>query len=240
MRKSDAVRVLLAALGVALMIVAPAQAGPRAVVELFTSQGCSSCPPADRLMAQWAKDDDLVAISFPVDYWDYLGWRDTLAQHAFTLRQQDYAHLRGDRDVYTPQVVVNGLRHAVGSQADAIEAAMAATAGTLTVPIAIANSLDGYIVSVGPGGEAADIVLVPIRVSARVAIGRGENTGTSVVYSNVACGLSTIGAYGGQRMTLTLTPGQIGRSGSDAFAILVQKRVEGRPGAIIGAALLRR
>ena len=94
---------------------APALATTKAVIELFTSQGCSSCPPADALLGEYAKRDDVLALSFPVDYWDYLGWKDTLASHENTERQRAYAAARGDRQVYTPQVVVNGVEHMVGS-----------------------------------------------------------------------------------------------------------------------------
>src|SRR5436309_7051583 len=102
-----------------------AQAEPRAVIELFTSQGCSSCPPADQLLGQLTADPSLVSVSVPVDYWDYLGWKDTLAEPRNTVRQKAYAHARGDGQVYTPQVVVNGILHAVGSDRAAIEAAIA-------------------------------------------------------------------------------------------------------------------
>ena len=94
------------------------------VIELFTSQGCSSCPPADLLLGQFAKRDNVLALSFPVNYWDHLGWRDTLAKDAFNERQRGYAGARGDREIYTPQIVVNGLVHTVGSQKSAIEAAI--------------------------------------------------------------------------------------------------------------------
>ena len=98
---------------------------PRAVVELFTSQGCSSCPPADKLIGELAHDPSLVALSLPVDYWDYLGWKDTLALHGNSNRQRDYAVTRGDREVYTPQAVINGVVHALGSDKSAIEQAIA-------------------------------------------------------------------------------------------------------------------
>ena len=94
---------------------ASAQAEPRAVIELFTSQGCSSCPAADKLLGELAADPSLVPISVPIDYWDYLGWKDTLADPRNTARQKSYAHVRGDGQVYTPQVVVNGSVHALGS-----------------------------------------------------------------------------------------------------------------------------
>ena len=98
-----------------------AQGEPRAVIELFTSQGCSSCPAADKLLGELAADPSLVPISVPIDYWDYLGWKDTLADPRNTARQKAYAHVRGDGQVYTPQVVVNGSLHVLGSDRAAIE-----------------------------------------------------------------------------------------------------------------------
>ncbi|MET0721546.1 MAG: DUF1223 domain-containing protein, partial [Tardiphaga sp.] len=87
---------------------ATAHAQPRAVVELFTSQGCSSCPPADKIIGELAKDPSVIALSMPIDYWDYLGWKDTLADKPFSARQKAYSQVRGDRNLYTPQVIVNG------------------------------------------------------------------------------------------------------------------------------------
>ena len=104
-----------------------AGAEPRAVVELFTSQGCSSCPPADKLLSQFVSDPSLIPLSLPIDYWDYLGWKDTLADPRNSARQRAYSRVRGDREVYTPQVVVNGSVHALGSDKEAIEAAIAET-----------------------------------------------------------------------------------------------------------------
>src|SRR5690349_24983827 len=97
------------------------QAEPRGVVELFTSQGCSSCPPADALLAELANDPSLVAISVPIDIWDYLGWKDTLAIPRNTVRQRAYAQARGDGQVYTPQAVVDGSVHVLGSDKLAVE-----------------------------------------------------------------------------------------------------------------------
>jgi hypothetical protein len=213
---------------------------PRAVIELFTSQGCSSCPPADRLMTAWARDPGLVALSYPVDYWDYLGWKDTLAKHDFAVRQHAYAQARGDRDVYTPQVVVNGLVHVVGSDDGAVQKAIAATSGkpdVLTVKVGIADSPGGYIVAVGPGPGKGGIWLVPIERSARVKIGRGENDGATVTYSNVARSVRSIGTYEGRPVTLVLDHGEVITSGSDGFAILVQGQGDERSRPILGAAL---
>src|SRR5450432_1411576 len=115
-----------------------AGAEPRAVIELFTSQGCSSCPPADKLLSQFVTDPSLIPISLPIDYWDYLGWKDTLADPRNSARQRAYSRVRGDRDVYTPQVVVNGSVHALGSDKEAIEAAIASSrksGATLSLPV---------------------------------------------------------------------------------------------------------
>jgi hypothetical protein len=99
------------------------------VLELFTSQGCSSCPAADRLLGAMARKPDVVALSLPVDYWDYIGWKDTLASPLSTKRQKAYAAMLGSRQVYTPETVVNGLSEAIGSDGDAIQRAIEATRG---------------------------------------------------------------------------------------------------------------
>src|SRR5262249_29959732 len=127
----------IAACGVFLLGDAAA-ADPRAVVELFTSQGCSSCPPADKLIGELGKDPSVIALSLPIDYWDYLGWKDTLADKRFTARQKAYSHMRGDREVYTPQAVINGKVHALGSDRESIEHAIDQTAqeiGVMSVPV---------------------------------------------------------------------------------------------------------
>src|SRR3977135_3351532 len=122
------VRRCLAYAAVVICSVAPhasAQAEPRAVIELFTSQGCSSCPAADKLLGELAHDPSLGPISGPIDYSEYLGWKDTLADPGNTARQRAYARARGDGKVYTPQVVVNGSLHVLGSDKAAIERAIA-------------------------------------------------------------------------------------------------------------------
>lgn len=117
-----------------------AQAQPRAVVELFTSQGCSSCPPADKIIGDLAKDPSVIPLSMPVDYWDYLGWRDTLADSRFSARQKAYSRMRGDRDIYTPQAIINGATHVIGSDATQIKDAISATkqsASVMSVPVSV-------------------------------------------------------------------------------------------------------
>src|SRR5882757_4562677 len=130
-----------AALCTALSVPLAARAEPRAVIELFTSQGCSSCPAADKLLGELAQDPSLLTMSLAVDYWDYLGWKDTLAVHGHSVRQQAYADVRGDRERYTPQVVINGVAQVLGSDKSAIEKAIAQTASTaspLKLPVTIA------------------------------------------------------------------------------------------------------
>src|SRR5256885_10189363 len=135
----------LAVIASAMLTSVVASAEPRAVIELFTSQGCSSCPPADKLAGELARDPSLVVMSLPIDYWDYLGWKDTVALPGHTNRQRAYSKSRGDREVYTPQVVVNGIKHVLGSDKQAIENAVAQTrkqAGTLSVPVALSVADD--------------------------------------------------------------------------------------------------
>src|SRR5437867_1579505 len=129
----------------------------RGVLELFTSQGCSSCPPADKLIGEFASDPALVSVSLPIDYWDYLGWKDTLADPRNTARQKAYSKLRGDREVYTPQVVVNGSLHALGSDRSAIERAIAQSRqnpATLALPVKL-SAADGRLTIVVPDGNDA-------------------------------------------------------------------------------------
>ena len=151
------------ALGVCAIVavVGPVRADPRAVVELFTSQGCSSCPPADKIIGDLAKDPSIIALSMPIDYWDYLGWKDTLADSRFSARQRAYSHMRGDRDVYTPQAVINGSAHVIGSDRAGIEGAISDTKkaeGVMSVPVSMthdrqANQCFGRGQQ-GPGGDA--------------------------------------------------------------------------------------
>src|SRR5713226_8836092 len=117
-------KILLAACLVPMSVVSQAQAQARGVIELFTSQGCSSCPPADRLLAELERDPSLIALSWHIDYWDNLGWKDTFSQPAFTARQKAYDAVRGEGEVYTPQVVVNGASQIVGSNRSQMDAAI--------------------------------------------------------------------------------------------------------------------
>ena len=217
---------------------------PKAVVELFTSQGCSSCPTADAVLAQLAKRDDIVALSLPVDYWDYLGWKDTLASPKFSERQRAYGKARGDGAIYTPQVVVNGVAHVNGSDEDKIARLIDKTGKTLAasrVPIRLSEDKDKLVVEAGsapPGVPAkeATLWLAVISKSVTVPIERGENQGKTVTYNNVVRELIPIGMWNGKAMTVQLERHSFMRPGTDSCAVLLQ---QGHAGPIVGAALLK-
>ena len=174
------------ALGVCAIIavIRPAHADPRAVVELFTSQGCSSCPPADKIVGELAKDPNVIALSMPIDYWDYLGWKDTLADSRFSARQKAYSHMRGDRNVYTPQMIVNGSAQVIGSDRAAIEGAIKNTSkaeGVMSVPVTM--TLSGKLINVSveaskvPTTGRGEVWLCSVSQAVPISIGRGENRG---------------------------------------------------------------
>jgi hypothetical protein len=220
-----------------------AGAEPRAVIELFTSQGCSSCPPADKLLSQFAADPSLIPISLPIDYWDYLGWKDTLADPRNSARQRAYSHVRGDRDVYTPQVVVNGSVHALGSDKDAIDAAIALSRKngmTLSLPVTMAVSDGRLLVSVPGGGEGhslAEVWICGLLKAATVAIGRGENRGKTITYHNVARHWLKLGTWNGKGETWNLPLQEFDEEGIDAAAVMVQGGTVEKPSAMFGAAV---
>ena len=208
------------------------------VLELFTSQGCSSCPPADLLLGQFAKRDNVLALSFPVNYWDHLGWRDTLAKDAYNERQRGYAATRGDREIYTPQMVVNGVEHVVGSQKSAIEAAMAKTGRELRASwVTLSLECGGGDVKLhageAPGGSelrSSRLWLVFYSNSVTVTIGRGENTGREITYAHVVRQLVPAGDWAGReaRYHVKIPQG----SGFDGCAVLLQSD---KSQAVIGA-----
>ena len=242
----------VAALLCAASAAAPAaQAGEtRAVIELFTSQGCSSCPPADRLLGELAKDPTLITLSLPVDYWDYLGWKDTLALHGHTNRQRAYSSARGDRNVYTPQAVINGVVHVLGSDKAAIEKAIAQTrqsAKPLLVPVTLKIADDKIIVTVAAGSandSSAEVWLCPITDLAPVDVGRGENSGRTLTYHNVVRRWVKLGDWSGKAETFSIPlsdlPGNNAALGDiDRVAVVLQSGVAAKPGVMLGAAQAR-
>jgi hypothetical protein len=232
----------------ASMTPPPATAGePRAVIELFTSQGCSSCPAADKLLGELSRDPSLVTMSLPVDYWDYLGWKDTLALHGHSNRERAYADTRGDREVYTPQVVVNGIAHVLGSDKAAIENAIAQTrrdAAPLTLPVTMSVADGTVTVSVPPATDShtnGEVWLCPITGKVQIAIGRGENSGHTLSYYNVVRRWVKLGDWNGQAQTFTLPLAQVPNADFslkdvDQLAVVVQSGVAAKPGLMLGAA----
>jgi hypothetical protein len=239
--KKFAGRVLLLCAAVGIGHSALAQSSqPHAVIELFTSQGCSSCPPADALFVDLAKDPSVIALTLPVDYWDYLGWKDTLASPAFSSRQKNYALLRGDGNVYTPQAVVNGGAHVVGSDQRAVKSASASA--TLPIRISATESAGVVRLSVGEGTAAlrsGTIFVLPVVRSREVAIGRGENKSRTVTYANVVRGITRVGEWAGESIRFEV-PVSLARGDADGYVVLLQSDTQkpggsSKPGTIIGA-----
>ncbi|MBN8919478.1 MAG: DUF1223 domain-containing protein [Rhizobiales bacterium] len=222
----------------------PRKSEPRAVLELFTSQGCSSCPPADNMVGSFSEDRSIIALSVPVDYWDYLGWKDTLASPRHTARQRGYAARRGDREVYTPQVVINGVAQALGSDQQAIEGGIAlshARPGTMTVPVSIAAQDDKFEITVTPrdeSGNEGEVWLCALTRTVPVAIKRGENRGRTVTYHHVVRRWIRLGRWGGAGQNWTLAKSELDAGTADAVAVIVQAGNFENPGPIFGATML--
>jgi hypothetical protein len=235
---------MLAAAAPALAQGAPADPEPRirAVVELFTSQGCSACPPADRLMSELARDPGLIVLTLPVDYWDYLGWRDTFAHPSFTRRQKAYSAMRGDRKVYTPQAVINGAHHVVGSDRAQIERASVATRGmpgVLAAEIAVKRTGSAIAVtcpsSLGDG--PAHLWVLPFVREREVQIGRGENGGRVMTYVNIVRGVTRIGECAAATSVIPVPEASLGDD-PDGVVVLLQAGSEKKAGSIAAAARL--
>ena len=212
----------------AIPAVRAAPAPGLVVAELFTSQGCSSCPPADALLTELADGaPDVLPLAFHVTYWDRLGWRDPFALEAATRRQRQYAALWQAESIYTPELVVNGRSGLVGSDRSAVRDALAAAVAQASQPVRLRRDGLDAVVDVPSGLGAAAILLVGYDARHRTAIGRGENGGRTLVESNVVRGIELAGQWAGTATQLrhVAPPGE-------RLAVLLQ-----RPGGeIIGAA----
>lgn len=220
---------------------------PLGVVELFTSQGCNSCPPADAALRKFAARGDVVALGYHVDYWDYLGWKDTLGSKSNAKRQYEYAEGLKRRGVYTPQAVINGQSHTNGGRYDEISDTLArddAQGHGLTVGMTLTDLGDRMRVTAegAPNdGSKVHIVLVYFRRHADVAIERGENSGKTIAYVNAVLDYQTIGMWEGEGLTVDIPHSELAAKEADGCAVLLQKATDGgHPGAIIGAAILPR
>ncbi len=198
------------------------------VVELFTSEGCSSCPPADRFLTELAGRSDVLPLAFHVTYWNSLGWRDPYSFEGATARQANYAaHLGGGS--YTPEMVVDGRRGLVGSERSEAAAAIAAARGDEGVPVRLGRSGGEVTVSVGAGAGQGRILLIGFDPRHETQVGRGENAGHTLTESNIVRSMKVIGRYDGAAVSVSAAQG----AGADA-AVLVQNA----DGRILGAARL--
>lgn len=210
------------------------------VLELFTSQGCSSCPPADALLETYKSRGDVIALSLPVDYWDRLGWKDTFGSRNNSNRQRAYAVSRGDGQVYTPQIVVDGRAHVIGSVASSIDHVMGRTRPSVEASHVALNASvenDAVVIAVGAAqtavaGPAANVVLAAVQDRGTVAIGRGENAGRTITYHNIVRSMRTVGAWHGSSARLRVPLTDVERSCCSSVVVLVQ---QGTSGPILAA-----
>lgn len=207
------------------------------VVELYTSQGCSSCPPADGMLAELSNRDDIIALALHVDYWDYIGWKDEFADPAHTTRQRGYSRAAGKRSIYTPQMIVGGVDHVVGANPmqlmDAIEAHRRAVKPAEVSLLRKGNKVIITVSAVAamPSGGAI-VQVATVTPSETVDIRRGENAGRTITYQNIVRKLVEIGRWNGRgtyRATVQVPDGV-------RVAVLVQSNAAG---PILGAAQLR-
>ncbi len=221
-----------------LQLAADTGASRPVVVELFTSQGCSSCPPADELLGELADQPGVLALSFHVDYWDYIGWKDPFAAAQYTERQRDYAAALGLRYVYTPQIVVDGRHDVVGSKRRAVTRAIEESARDATPLTVTLDEEDGgrVLLSAGeaPSGGAT-VWLVTFDDDQKTQVARGENRGRALTNSNVVRELIALGTWTGEKKAFSLDLAAARAEGRGGCAVIVQ---QGRGGPILGAGVL--
>jgi len=201
---------------------APAAGPVRTVaVELFTSQGCSSCPPADAVLARLAREPHVVALSRPVTYWDRLGWPDTFGRPDHDVLQKQYNARFGTGRFYTPQAVVQGQAELVGSLEQELRARVAEAQRR---PGPVVRAAEGAVLLTGDAPRRAEIRLLALKGEAEVAIGRGENGGRKVRYTNVVLGERSLGAWRGGEARVEVPAAALKVSGADRYAVVVQEQ----------------
>lgn len=191
------------------------------VVELFTSQGCSSCPPADVLLEKYAARADVIALAYHVDYWDYLGWKDVFASPEFTQRQRNYARARNESKIYTPQFVVNGAVPIVGARSSALQSTVGSEARSAEpVTLAVQRVGGDLRITMSPNAGsvgAAEVIAVTVIPQETVTINRGENAGRRLRYNNIVTDITVLGRWDGRSGATLKTALPRGRT-----AILIQ------------------
>ena len=227
---------------VATLLAAPAfgaevRSAPKAVVELFTSQGCSSCPKADAAFSELGTHADLITLAYHVDYWDYIGWPDTFGAKANSDRQRSYAESWGSSRIYTPQMIVNGIDGVVGSRDKEVSGALDKARLDLPVTLSVGGDMLEVTIGADAGGPSAMVWLVTFKDHAEVAIERGENAGKTMDYTQIVTGRQMLGMWDAASGThLKLPLSELMVDGSNGAAILVQTDKGGLPGPILGAA----
>ncbi len=220
--------------------VTPSTTPTPVVVELYTSQGCSSCPPADALLGELAKRADVVALSLHVDYWDYIGWKDPYASPTTTQRQRAYAHAMGQHMIYTPQMVIDGRAETVGSHTADVERLIAEAKAHPKLPIAFRRDPSGYYVELpagqNPSPAPATVWLVIYDKQRETPVDRGENAGANLVDYNVVREWRKLGTWDGMAMKIALDVSEDMEALHDGCAVILQA---GDVGPILGAAAFK-
>jgi hypothetical protein len=217
-------------LGSLALISSPASAGARpVVVELFTSQGCSSCPPADALLAELARRDDVIALGFHISYWDGLAWKDPFSSQSSTDRQRAYARLFDLGQVYTPQMVVDGAREMVGSDRVKVEAALHDARPEAIAPVTFVA--DRRSVTIGAGDGRGSVLLVRFAQERTTRVAGGENARRTLQDANAVESLVSLGSWDGSPLRFAIEPPAAG----EGIAVLVQAA----DGRMLGAAALQ-
>jgi hypothetical protein len=236
-------------LGGMVLISIPARADAHAlqkppasltVVELFTSEGCNSCPPADEYLNRLVARPDILALSWFVDYWNYLGWTDTFGKRDYTNRQRQYNHKLGLVGVYTPQIIVDGVTQDIGSHFKEIDTKIARqqyarqNETALNIPIALnaAGQNVEFSLPAHDLPQAATLWLIGYKARTQVAIRGGELKGVTMHYSNVVTYMHKVGEWAGKAQNYKLGAGDITATGADHYAVLLQYDGVGQ---IIGA-----
>jgi hypothetical protein len=224
-------KTLTAATLILALSAAPAWAQSRSVVvELFTSQGCSSCPPADAFLGEIAGRADVIALAFHVDYWDYIGWKDPFASPEFTARQRAYVRAMGLRGPYTPQMVIDGRLDVVGSDRGRVLPQLASRPQVLDV--SLTRKGPDLVAALGSGTGEGEVTAFTVQAQARTLARRGENAGRILAEAQIVRSIHPLGRWRGAEGQFSLPLADIPK---DVSQVIVTVQRDG-PGAMLGAA----